>query len=219
MGFINTTPFDIRSIKTSKSPKNSDFKENGIDRVTTIQFGNELDWSHVSSLYHKQHPDKHIEKLDGRRLAIPVPDGIIEKAIPDYLLGEFSKYPATPKLPYNIFVKLAIDTTEIDEPNMGSVQFYSDEPNEKKFRQKVRDAIKEWIETDPDDYLASEADTGNASLDNVDPSDKDFKEQALEAGATWDMVYSDLPDEIALKHGFFAMPFHTTFDDNESDKV
>lgn len=128
-------------------------------------------------------------------------------------------YPDAPILPYNIFVKLAIDTTDIDEPNMGSVQFYSDEPNEEKFRQKVRDAIKEWIETFPDDYLASEHDTGKAYLDNVDPSDKNFKELALEAGATWDMVYSDLPDVIALRHGFFAMPFHTTFDDNEHDKI
>lgn len=222
MGFINTTSFDIRSFKTSNSPKKSDFKSKGIDRITTIQFGNVLDFLHISSLYAKRHPDMHIEINSGMRLLIPAPAGILEKAIPDWILGELmdnAKYPPTPKLPYNIFVKLAIDANEMDEPNMGSVQFYSDEPNEEKFRQKVRDAVKEWIETDPDDYLASEHDTGSASLDNVDPSDDDFKEQALETGATWDMVYADLPNDIALKHGFVAMPFHTTIDDNEYDKV
>lgn len=220
MGFINTTPFDIRSFKTSNSPKNSDFKDKGIDRITTIQFGNELDWLHVASLYEMHHPDELVKRFGDLRLVIPAPTSIIEKSIPDYLLGEFNKYPSTPKLPYGVFVKIWTESTDCDDGNVGSVEFYSDTSDSKKFKQNVRDAVKEWIETDFDSFLASEADTGPASLDSMDDDDPAKKQRALKDGATWDMVYADLPTHIALKHGF--APRHYAFIleiNNEYDNI
>lgn len=220
MIFNNTTPFDIRSFKTSNSPKNSDFKDNGIDRITTIQFGNELDWLHVSSLYHTRHPDEQIKQFGDLRLVIPAPSSIIEKAIPDYLLGEFNKYPSTPKLPYSVFVKLWVDSHDWDEANVGSVEFHSDTSDAKKFKQNVRDAVKEWIETDFDSFLASEADTGRGALDSMDDDDPAKKELALKDGATWDMVYADLPDNIALKHGFASKHYAVNIEiNNEYDTI
>ena len=34
-------------------------------------------------------------------------------------------------------------------------------------------------------------------------------------GATWDMVYADLPTRIALKHGFLPMSFTVTLEEDE----
>ena len=193
----------------------------GEKKLAIIEFDNPIVRSHVAIFVSKD------LAFEGRSYGYTHHNGLIIGSCDGMETTDFyalvrdriRSYPEAPRLPYNIFVKLEINTSEIDEPNMGSVQFYSDEPTEEKFRQKVRDAVKEWIETYPDDYLASEHDTGTASLDNADPSDKDFNERALETGATWDMVYSDLPDVIALKHGFFAMPFHTTFDESEYGKI
>lgn len=195
-----------------------DFK--GEKKVVLIDFANPVDRAFIGTCVADDLAfEGRTYDINRYNLIIGMDDGMSSADFIALINQRIKSYPESPKLPNSIYVRLVYDDCAIDEPNRGSVEFHTSATSEDEFRKQVREAVKEWIESDFGSYLQSESSTGRAYLDGLDEDDPDTKQQALDDGATWDMVYADLPTKLALKHGFLPMSFTMTLEENEYDKI
>ena len=191
-----------------------DFK--GEKKVALIDFANPVDRAYIGTCVADDSAfEGRTYDLNRYHLIIGKADEMDSADFLTLIRQRIVSYPESPALPNSIYVRLVYDNCAIDEPNRGSVEFHTSATTGEEFRKQVREAVKEWIETDFDSYRHSESSTGRGYLDSMDEDDPDTKKQALNDGATWDMVYADLPTRIALKHGFLPMSFTVTLEEDE----
>ena len=110
------------------------------------------------------------------------------------------KNASTKMLPYTVRVTVSQEICDRDEPNRIDTLYRSYTGDAGKFRKAVREAVMDWISDDPEGFAESERWNGHDLLCSK-PGDPGFLEEAAES-VTWKMVVCDLPDEIALRHGF-----------------
>ena len=195
-----------------------DFK--GEKKVALIDFANPVDRAYIGTCVAGDPAfEGRTYDINRYNLIIGKEDGMTMTGFYALIHNRIRSYPESPKLPNSIYVRLVYTDCAYDEPNRGSVEFHTSATSGEEFRKQVREAVKEWIESDFGSYLHSESSTGRGYLDGLDEDDPDTKQQALDDGATWDMVYSDLPTALALKHGFLPMSFTMTLEENEYDKI
>ena len=211
--------YTVNIVNANKISRNIlDFK--GEKKVALIDFANPVDRAFIGTCVADDLAfEGRTYDINRYNLIIGMDDGMSSADFIALINQRIKSYPESPKLPNSIYVRLVYDDCAIDEPNRGSVEFHTSANSEEEFRKQVREAVKEWIESDFGSYLQSESSTGRAYLDGLDEDDPDTKQQALDDGATWDMVYADLPTALALKHGFLPMSFTMTLEENEYDTI
>ena len=211
--------YTVNIVNANKISRNIlDFK--GEKKVALIDFANPVDRAFIGTCVADDLAfEGRTYDINRYNLIIGMDDGMNSADFIALINQRIKSYPESPKLPNSIYVRLVYDDCAIDEPNRGSVEFHTSATSGEEFRKQVREAVKEWIESDFGSYLQSESSTGRAYLDGLDEDDPDTKQQALDDGATWDMVYADLPTKLALKHGFLPMSFTMTLEENEYDKI
>jgi predicted AlkP superfamily pyrophosphatase or phosphodiesterase len=122
--------------------------------------------------------------------------------------------------PNLVEIKLNRDVDDpYEEPNRYVLLFTTSAMTKADFIFAVRDAVNEWIETNPDDFAASVSDTGTCFTIDTDCTPEELLAACKDAPYTWDMVYSDLPDHIAHKHGFSIYKPAIVCDCDEYDDI
>jgi predicted AlkP superfamily pyrophosphatase or phosphodiesterase len=122
--------------------------------------------------------------------------------------------------PNLVEIKLNRDVDDpYEDPNRYVLLFTTSAMTQADFIFAVRDAVNEWIETNPDDFAASVSDTGTGYTIDTDYTPEELLAACKDAPYTWDMVYSDLPDHIAHKHGFSIYRPAIVCDGDEDDDI
>ena len=122
--------------------------------------------------------------------------------------------------PNLVEIKLNRDVDDpYEEPNRYVLLFTTSAMTKADFIFAVRDAVNEWIETDPDDFAASVSDTTGITIEPDECNPEKLLAACKDAPYTWDMVYSDLPDHIAHKHGFSVFSPAFVCDGDEDDDI
>ncbi len=128
-----------------------------------------------------------------------------------------------------VLPKIADETVEANYPYIYKVECDSDEgvrvflfksvhSTEKKFKSNVKYAIKDWIDSNSEDFAKTVADLGMDDLE-VQPGEHGFKRAAKNATVTWEMVAKALPEKIALRHGFSAIVSTTIWVNDEYENI
>lgn len=121
--------------------------------------------------------------------------------------------------PNLVKVQLKCDVDDpYEEPNRYVLLFTTSAMTTADFFFAVRDAVNEWIETNPDDFAASVG-TGYFTIDTDDCTPEELLAACKDAPYTWDMVYSALPDHIAHKHGFSVYSPAIVCDCDDDDDI
>lgn len=129
-----------------------------------------------------------------------------------------------------VLPKFADETAEANYPYIYKVMCNEDDggtrvfllksvhSTEKNFKLNVKCAIKDWIDSNPEDFSEAVAELGMNDL-KVQPGERGFKRAAKNATVTWEMVVKALPVEIALRHGFSGIVSTTIWVNDEYENI
>ena len=116
---------------------------------------------------------------------------------------------------YPYIYKVECDT---DSDGVRVFLFKSVHSTEKTFKSNVKCAIKDWIDSNSEDFAEAVVDLGMNDLE-VQPGEHGFKRAAKNATVTWEMVAKALPEKIALRHGFSVIVHTTIWVNDEYENI
>lgn len=105
-----------------------------------------------------------------------------------------------------------------EEPNRIHYVFKSKFPKEEDFTQAVKNAVQEWITSDPQSFAHAVNEYGMDDL-AVKPGKKGYVAAAAEVEVTWKMVACGMPEAIAIRHGFIAPNTDISIETDEYDAI
>ena len=128
-----------------------------------------------------------------------------------------------------VLPKFADETAETNFPYIYKVECDGDDgvrvfvfkavhSTEKIFKYNVKSAIKDWIDSNLEDFAAAVADVGMNDL-AIQPGEPGFKSAAKKSAVTWEMVVKSMPDKIALRHGFTSVITTTIWVSDEYENI
>lgn len=124
-----------------------------------------------------------------------------------------------PNFPFT--VSITVEQKYVDyryEPNRLHYIFKTEFQKEEDFVQAVKYAVQDWTTTDPQGFANSVYKHGSDDL-AVQPGEKGYIVAASKVEVNWKMVGDDMPNEIAIRHGFMLFEPEISIEADEHDSI
>lgn len=118
-------------------------------------------------------------------------------------------------------VSITVEQKYVDyryEPNRLHYIFKTEFQKKEEFVQAVKYAVQDWISADPQSFAISVYKHGSDDL-AAQPGEKGYLAAASTVEVNWKMVGDDMPNEIAIRHGFMLFEPEISIEADEHDSI